>query len=417
MQTQRTITILLPDDPDLRQTLLAYRSVQQTLSSVCYNEGRPLAAIRLQEVMYHQVKGQLSAQMTCSVIRCVAGAYKSARINGRPAKRPFRFEQPTALFLIGCRGRDAKILPDHQVSIWTTAGRKVLPFTLPAYFQERFEEAIEFDSLLVIERKGRLVGKLVITLDVPEPVGDQPCGIDRGELNAIAAVDSNNQTFFRSGTRYRQKNKASYKQRKRLQKRLELRKAEGKDTRSVRRALKRLGSKSANRSKDFVRTTAKRLVDSLPKDSVLVLEDLWTIPQPLRTKTDREGNLLQQGNRRSRSLRRRLSGWQYGRLQQALLSIAQLRGIPVVLVSAAYTSLTCHGCGERGVRKRHLFVCHHCGLCCHADVNAAVNIRNRFGGFAVYLHGGRNVSAPCSPVALASASNDEGKLAPLGVSH
>jgi putative transposase len=417
MHIQRTITLQIGDDSDLRQTLLAYRSVQQALSAVCFHQGKPLNATRLHEMAYSQVKGPVNSQMTCSAIRCVAGAYKSARSNGRPAQRPFRFEHPTALFLIGKRGRDAKILPDGRLSIWTTAGRKVLSFTVADYFQERFADAVEFDSLTVIERKGKLIGKLVLTLEVPDPAGDQPCGIDRGELNACVAVDANDKTFFRSGRRYRQKNKASSKKRKRLQKRLELRKAEGQDTRSVRRALKRLGSQSANRTKDFVRTTARRLIGQLPEGSVLVLEDLSSLPQPLRTKTDKDGNLKQQGNRRGKSLRRRLSLWQYGRLQQALLARAQLVGIPVALVPAAYTSKTCHGCGERGNRKRHVFVCPHCCLRCHADVNAAINIRHRYGDFAVYLHGGRNVSAPCSPVGEASASTDEGKLAPLGVSH
>src|SRR5579871_417728 len=218
MQVQRTITLILPDDPDLRQTLEDYTAVQQRLSPVCFHEGKPLPATRLQEVIYHDVKGIVSAQMTCSAIRSVAAAYRSAAKNGKPAQQSFQFRNKAALFLIGCRGRDAEIFPGNELRLWTKQGKKSLSFTVPAYFQERFEQAVEFDSLLVIERKGQLVGRLVLTLDVPDPEGDQPCGIDRGELNAIAAVDAEGKPFFRSGKRYRQKNKASYKQRKRLQK-------------------------------------------------------------------------------------------------------------------------------------------------------------------------------------------------------
>jgi hypothetical protein len=269
MQTQRTITLLLEEDPDLRHILLAYNRVQQALSPVCYNDGNPLPARRLHERAYYSVKGTVSSQMTCSAIRSVAAAYQSARTSGRPAQRPFRFEKPTALFLIGKRGRDAELLSDHRLAFWTPNGKKIVSFTVPAYFEERFQAAVEFDSLLVIERKGRLLGRLVLTLTVPAPEGDLPCGMDRGELNAIASVDASGNVFFRAGRRYRQKNKASHKRRKRLQQRLALKKAENKDTRSVRRALKRLGRKAANRTREFVRTTAKRLIDTEGKPLTL----------------------------------------------------------------------------------------------------------------------------------------------------
>jgi IS605 OrfB family transposase len=417
MQTQRTITLLLEDDPDLRQAMLAYNQVQQTLSPVCYNDGNPLPAKRLHQRAYYSVKGTVSSQMTCSAIRSVAAAYRSARTNGRPARRPFRFEKPTALFLIGKRGRDAELLPEHRLAFWTPNGKKIVSFRVPAYFEERFQQAVEFDSLLVIERKGRLLGRLVVTLPIPDPEGDLPCGIDRGELNAIASVDACGQVFFRSGRRYRQKNKASHKRHKRLQQRLVLKKAESKDTKSVRRALKRLSRKAANRTKEFVRTTANRLIDTLPEGSVLVLEDLTSLPQPTRTRKDASGQVIQQGNRKGKSLRRRLSRWQYGALQKALLARAQLLGVPMALVNPAYTSRTCHRCQERGIRKRHRFCCPCCGYEGHADINAATNIRNRFNAFAVYLHGGRSVNAPRSPEEEATLSSHEGKPLTLGSGH
>jgi IS605 OrfB family transposase len=417
MQTQRTITLLLEDDPDLRHTMLAYHQVQQALSPVCFHQGNPLPARRLHDLTYYNVKGKVSSQMTCSAIRSVAAAYKSARTNGRPAQRPFQFQKPTALFLIGKRGRDAEILSDHRLAFWTPNGKKVVSFRVPAYFEERFQQAVEFDSLLVIERKGRLLGRLVVTLTVPDPEGDLPCGLDRGELNAIAAVDACGKVFFRSGRRYRQKNKASHKRRKRLQQRLALKKAESKDTRSVRRALKRLSRKAANRTREFVRMTAKRLIRTLPSGSVLVLEDLRSLPQPTRTRKDASGQVIQSGNRKGKSLRRRLSRWQYGSLQKALLARAQLLGVPVALVSAAYTSRICHVCQERGIRKRHRFFCPRCGYEGHADLNAATNIRNRWNAFAVYLHGGRSVNAPRSPVEEATTSSYEGKPLTLGSGH
>jgi putative transposase len=89
MNIQRTITILIENDPDLRKTLDAFRKVQHALSEPCYNNGNPLHALALQRAMYHQVKGTLNAQMTISAIRTVADAYQSAKSNKKPASRPF----------------------------------------------------------------------------------------------------------------------------------------------------------------------------------------------------------------------------------------------------------------------------------------------------------------------------------------
>src|SRR5947209_3634779 len=80
MQTiQRTITILLPDAAELRNTLIAFQSVQNFLSPLCYNHGKLLGALQLQREHYHAVKGVLSSQMTIMAMRLVAGAYVSAR--------------------------------------------------------------------------------------------------------------------------------------------------------------------------------------------------------------------------------------------------------------------------------------------------------------------------------------------------
>src|SRR6266508_2879658 len=78
---QRTLTILLPDDADLRRTLDAFRSVQQEVSTACFNDGAPLTAVPLQRAVYHRVKGTLNSQMTITALRLVAGAYASAKRN------------------------------------------------------------------------------------------------------------------------------------------------------------------------------------------------------------------------------------------------------------------------------------------------------------------------------------------------
>src|SRR5215469_8942116 len=97
IETQRSVTILLPDDADLRTTLTTFGSVQNAVREAAFNGGKPLRAVELQRAVYAQVKGRLSSQMPITALRLVAGAYASAkrgharRVRAE-AKRKARYE-------------------------------------------------------------------------------------------------------------------------------------------------------------------------------------------------------------------------------------------------------------------------------------------------------------------------------------
>jgi IS605 OrfB family transposase len=362
----------------LERTLEAFRAVQHKLSEPCWNAGKPLGALALQRLMYHEVKGSLSAQMTISAIRTVSAAYQSAKSNKKPAQRPFHFKKARALFLIGSRGRDADFRRDGTLSIWTVAGRKHLRYSIPAGFKPFFTNATEIDSLNVILREGRLIGRVTLTLSVPEPQGIHPVGIDLNETNALVAVDPDGRELFLSERSVKVRNRRTAKTRTRLQSKHATRKAQHKDTRSVRRVMKRLGRRQRNRTRTFAQQTAKQLVEWAPRNAILVFEDLQ-VPQPQRGKV------------RGRTLRRRLSLWQHGLIRDCVISKAQEHGMKVARVDPRYTSKLCSRCGLRGLRKRHAFTCPHCGYSDHADLNAAKNIRNRF---TVFRDGGPSSVGP-----------------------
>jgi IS605 OrfB family transposase len=368
MDIKRSVTILLPDDRDLRATMADFQRVQQDLSETAYNDGEPLSAIALHHAMYARVAGTLNSQMTCSAIRLTAGAYASAKSNRHAIERPFAFRRARALFLIGERGRDADFRADGTLSIWTVAGRKRLSYVVPDAFKALFANAKEVDSLTVIERDGRLLGRVTLTLEAPEPQGVHPVGIDLNETNALVAVDPDGRELFISGKALKVANRRNYKTRKRVQQKHAARKAEHKDTRGVRRVLKRLGRKRSNRTRTFAQTVARQLVQWAPKNAVLIFESL-TVPQPRK------------GMVRGKVARRRLSVWQRQLMRQAAERKAQETGMVVAEVNPAYTSQTCSRCGLRGIRNRHTFTCPSCGHSAHADVNAAVNIRNRYTAF------------------------------------
>ena len=364
MEVQRTAQIIIEPDSDLETTLQTFASVANSISPVAWNDGKPLKALALHKAVYYSAKGKLSSQLTCTAIRLVAGAYTAAKSNGHRLKKPVRFKQPFALFLVGKRGRDADFRKDDMLSIWTIAGRKYLAYSVPEYFKSMLGNAKEIDSIIIRIRNGKLIGYVALTIDIPEARGIIPVGIDLNETNTLVAIDADNREFFVSGLQRRVKSKQNRKTIKRLQKKLESRKVEHKSTKSVSRCLKRLQGKQARRTKDFCHTTAKRLVTFAPQNAVLVFEDLN----------------FGQGKRGSHAWNRRFYTWPRGMLLNFARYKVEGKG-DVALVNPRDTSQICSRCGLRGIRSRHLFNCPHCGFHFHADLNAATNIRNRFASF------------------------------------
>ena len=52
----------------------------------------------------------------------------------------------------------------------------------------------------------------------------------------------------------------------------------------------------------------------------------------------------------------------------------------MVFIDPRYTSQRCNACGliEKSNRSKNKYVCNHCGVLEHADVNAALNIRDLY---------------------------------------
>jgi putative transposase len=274
-------------------------------------------------------------------------------------------------------------------------GRKRLTYTVPSALRPLFDAASEIDSVTVIVQNGRLIGRVALTLTVPEPQGAAPVGIDLNETNALVAVDADNRELFISGHETKVRNRITAHTVSRVQKKRATKKAEGQDTRGVRRALKRLNHRRSRRTHDFACRVARDLMAFAPVGSVLVFEDL-NLPRPEKSQT------------RGAALRRRLSLWQYAAITAAVKNRAERAGIAMATVNPAYTSKRCSRCGLLGARKRHSFTCSHCGHAQHADVNAARNIRNLF------VQSRRDGLPSMSPEALPQG---KGKRAASAVRH
>ncbi len=107
-------------------------------------------------------------------------------------------------------------------------------------------------------------------------------------------------------------------------------------------------------------------MQSVGKGATLVFEDLTNIRGRSKVR---------------KSQRRRLHGWSFDQFQFFVTYKAEARGVKVEFVDPRYTSQKCSQCKhiERGNRPTQAeFRCKKCGFECHADLNAAINIREDF---------------------------------------
>jgi putative transposase len=127
--------------------------------------------------------------------------------------------------------------------------------------------------------------------------------------------------------------------------------------------LKRLTRKERQFRADINHQISKKIIQSIPEGSTIVLEELTGIR-----------------NKRLRKKQRTLlNNWSYFQLEQFLTYKAMAKGISVEHIDARYTSQRCSKCGFvcRSNRKQHEFCCKHCGYRLNADLNASRNICNK----------------------------------------
>jgi IS605 OrfB family transposase len=148
-------------------------------------------------------------------------------------------------------------------------------------------------------------------------------GVDLGINFTATAYDSNSKTTFYSGKHIKQ-NRGHYKNiRKQLQKR---------QTSSARHRLKAIGSRENRWINDVNHCISKALVETNPKGTAFILEDLAGI----RNATEKV-----------RIKDRYISvSWAFYDLRQKLEYKTKMTGNKVIIVEPKYTSQTCPKCGH-----------------------------------------------------------------------
>jgi len=298
----------------------------------------------LHKLVYREIRERfhLSAQMAIRVLAKVADAYKA----GRRCERTFR---PRGSFPYDCRILSWK-QNEQTVSIWTLAGRQVIPFVCGV--RQRAMLAAQRGETDLVYRDG--IFYLLTTCEVLDPPVVETTGVlgvDLGLRNI--AVDSD-------GIRYSGAHVLSLRHRhRRLRQKLQ-----AKGTRSATRLLVRRRRKERRFQTDVNHGIAKQLVASAQGTRrAIALENLQGIRQRVSAR---------------RAQRATLHSWAFGQLQAFVSYKARQAGVPVLLVDPHYTSQRCPHCGHTARANRpsqSLFRCVACGFAGLADHIAAENIR------------------------------------------
>jgi IS605 OrfB family transposase len=243
-------------------------------------------------------------------------------------------------------------LRDDQLILRNVGKRFNTTIKFPEWCKDIVKEGKPKTVQLIWNRKNqRFDVQIVFKLpDVGKKSEGKVIGIDRGLINLVVTSEGE---FFGA-------KKVRGNQRKFLFLR---RKLSSKGTRSAKRLLKKLSGKEKRFNQDVNHCIAKKLASRSDVKSY-VIEDLNGI----------------RNNKCGKKLNKLLSSWTFFQLEFFLTYKCSANGISVQKVSPVYTSQRCSNCGRihKENRNRGRYTCDVCGLKIHADVNAALNIRDRY---------------------------------------
>ena len=338
----------------LDETMSVYSDACNYVSDYVFHT-HDLKQFSLNKVLYSTLREKfgLKSQMAQSVFKTVIARYKTILENQKEWIQP-SFKKPQYDLVWN---RDYS-LTQNCFSVNTLNGRVKLPYFSEGMSKYFNHDIYKFGTARLVNKHGKYFLHIPVTYDVEESnISDirNVVGIDRG-INFVAATyDSRHKSGFVSGKPIKQK-RASYSK---LRKELQMR-----QNPSSRRRLKAIGQRENRWMQDVNHQVSKALVESNPKHTLFVLEDLSGV----RNATERV-----------RTKDRYVSvSWSFYDLEQKLIYKAKQNQSTVIKVAPHYTSQCCPVCGhiEKANRNKkiHLFTCKNCGYKSNDDRIGAMNL-------------------------------------------
>ena len=354
--TEQVLTINCKLDPtkdqaaEIEDTLKAFADacnwINQNTSPKIKNH------VRLHGLVYQDVRAKfgLSANLAVRAISRVSANRKTALNMGRMVKE----FKPTSI------DYDARIFAfrekDDSVSVTLLRSRQKIKMILGDR-QRGMLRGSKPTSATLVKKGSEYFIHIQVKSEAPEEIKtDKVLGVDLGITDI--AVTSEGQKFGGKTIKQIKNHYASM--------RAVLQRKAVKGTRSSRRRCRelqqRLSGKEARYQRQVNHEISKAIVTRAREiPAKIALEDLNGLRDDINQKA-------------GKNQRRRVNGWAFYQLKEFLTYKALAVGIPLVLVDPAYTSRTCHVCGNPGVRNGKSFKCPACGWAGDADLNGAQNI-------------------------------------------
>lgn len=365
MEIIRTTKVKLDLSAEVAQrTLDEWSGACNFISRAAFDNGNLSNTVKLHKLVYAVVRMNcgLSAQVVQSAVRHVAAKYAQMRTAKKKPKRPVLFKPSGMVLQGGPRGRDFAFQA-KGLSIWTLAGRlKGVGYHGAPKLSEYVGDWRIGDARLFI-RSGKVYLSVSFKRDVLpfEKPNNAVVGVDRGIKQLAVVTDSKRQVFYGGGHTKHVRDRYAKKRAE-----LQRKKAE-RNTRSIRRALKRLRGKEARFQRDVNHVVSKGIVAfaatvGCPTIAVEQLTGIRDRSQKMR-----------------KAQRRDINGWAFYQLEEFIRYKAETLGFGMLHVDAAYTSQACSRCGhtKRANRHRNRFRCKACGFELHADLGGARNVQLR----------------------------------------
>ena len=323
----------------------------------------------LHKVQYERIKEECPTLPT-GLIQCArdvaveavkAWNVKRTKLKRKHPKKAERMRRPSMKEKCTMRYDVRTVTLRGSQLTFSTCGRRVKAIiSIPGFFTERYPDSEGWKlkgANIGIDRKGRVFVNLIYECPDYDTVENDGriVGLDRGVYNIVTTSD---------GVHYGAKDARRVK-RKYNHVRSEL---QEKGTRSAKRRLKAISGCEKRFVHDQNHCISKKLANTDGDVSIYVLEDLSSM------------NMLRLRGKSSKTMRKWLSAWSYSDLEYKLIYKCRRNGIRVEFVDARYTSQKCSVCKtiDKASRKGNRYVCRHCGNSMHADVNAAINIRDNY---------------------------------------
>lgn len=374
MEQAVTAKVKLSNRTELQQTIEKYSEALQFCTDIAWKENITYRS-NLHDECYYEIRERydMPAQLTCNILQHAIEAVKES------SSKPEVKEEYTPRYNFP---RSASVNEEwSELSLLTTEGRIKLEIQVPECYQKYLDCEVKESTLL--KKNGEFYFCFVFAKEVNIQSScrdSRVLGVDLG-VNKLA-VTSDNQFY---GTKIKEK------RRERDRKVAEI---QSKGTHEAHNRIKEMGS----RWKRFIdwknHNISRKIVDSVEKGDVIVLENL----KHIRESSDSDTEWVHK--------------WSFADLQNKIEYKANLKGVKVEYIDPQDTSNECSRCGNihEDNRKKGFFECQQCSFSLDADLNASRNIAERY--MRNNGEAGSSVNLPNDDENLKDSGNDDSERTP-----